>query len=210
MLSMLLNVLVLIHQIDGKCTVSRQPSHGFPLGPFYTRPKLCPSASWNPVAKTFANSTDVGTSVWDLFVDRDDSVYVNARSLFQILVWSANSTVPTRTIQTTIDSFWTNTIFVTENGDIYRDSSDNGTAFRISRWTPNATIGLPVMYVDSRCSGLAVDDFGSIYCSLNNTNRVTKRMSNESIYNITTIAGNGTAGAGSNMLSDPRSIIVTA
>ena len=97
-------------------------------------------------------------------------------------------------------------IFVASNGDIYVDNGNsNG---KLEKWSSNATSRTTVMYVGGRCYGIFLDIYGNIYCSLGDFHRVIRRSSSDSINTTVIIAGNGTSGAASNMLSGPRGIFV--
>jgi len=119
-------------------------------------------------------------------------------------VWFDNSINPTRTISGNLASPWS--LFVTTSGDIYVDNGNpNG---RVDKWELNTNSSVPAMYVGSSCLGLFVDINDTLYCSLCNLHQVvTKSLNSDS--NITrTVAGNGTAGSTSNMLSGPHGIFV--
>ena len=50
----------------------------------YNQPDLCPSATWNPMSVTFANSSIVGTDVLGLFINKNNTIYVAERNLSQV------------------------------------------------------------------------------------------------------------------------------
>ena len=50
------------------------------LGISYNRPKFCPNASWHSEAITFANSSDIGSDPFAIFISVDNSVYAYDRS----------------------------------------------------------------------------------------------------------------------------------
>ena len=95
-----------------------------------------------------------------------------------------------------------NLVRVWLNGDVYVDNGKNHN--RIDKWTVNATIGKPVMFVNDSCQGLFVDIFGSIYCSIYTSHGVMKRWSADDINSSRMIAGNGTAGSAPHTLNNPR------
>jgi streptogramin lyase len=170
----------------------------------YNQPKFCPDASWNPNATTFAASNIVGGGPYGIFVNTNNTVYVADKQNGQILVWFSNSINPTRTISGNLASPWA--LFVTTSGDIYVDNGNsNG---RVDKWALNANSSVPAMYVGSACWGLFVDINDTLYCSLRALNQVvTKSLNSDS--NITrTVAGTGTPGSESNMLSYPEGIFV--
>ena len=101
---------------------------------------------------------------------------------------------------------WTHNVFVTNNDDIYVD--DGIYNRRVMKWTANSSNGTVVMNVNGTCYGLFVDLNDTLYCSTPGYHIVMKKsMKNiSSIYEIA--AGNGTAGATSDMLNEPYGIFV--
>ena len=176
----------------------------FVPGPSYNQPKLSPCATWNPNAITFANSTFVGTQPRGIHVDINNTLYMTARSLNQILVWPEGSDTPTRFISGNLNIPYG--IFVTINGDIYVDNGEvNG---RVDKWSLNANSSVAVMNVTSRCMYLFVDINQTLYCANDYKHQVVK-LSLTSGSNIPIIiAGNGTLGSLPHMLHLPNGIFV--
>ena len=69
--------------------------------------------------------------------------------------------------------------------------------------------GFPAMSIQGECAGVFVDIYDSIYCSDILFHQVVRRLSNDSVGNITAIAGTGINGSALNMLSSPRGILIT-
>jgi hypothetical protein len=176
----------------------------FVIGPSYNQPKFCPSATWNPVAVTFANSTTVGTHPYGIFIDTNNSVYVAETLLFRVQVWPQGSVIPTRTVSGGLQEIYS--LFVSSTGDVY---VDNGASYgRVDKWTMNATNSVIAMYVNARCVGLFIDIYGNLYCSLGNLHTVVKKLFSDDI-NVTSItAGDGISGSTSNRLNNPQGIFV--
>jgi hypothetical protein len=171
---------------------------------FYNRPKFSPSASWNPNATTFANISTVGSQPYDVFVDLNNTVYVAAKSLNQVLVWSQGSNTPTRNISGGLNN--PSGIFVTNNGDVYVDNwAYNG---QVDMWTSNATNSVVVMNVTSRCRSLFIDINNTLYCANDAQNQVVKASLNTGSTTVTLAAGNGNLGSGVYMLYWPNGIFV--
>ena len=170
----------------------------------YNLPRLCASATWNPHATTAVNSSWLGGSTENIFVDTDNTLYVAARGSNSVQVLPQGSSIPIRNISTGLNAPYT--VFATSNGDIY---VDNGYAYHcVDRWTLNGTASIVAMYVNDTCWGLFADIYGSIYCSIEMTHQVFKHAPNDDIYNKTVVAGTGTSGVAPNMLSGPRGIFV--
>lgn len=165
---------------------------------------MCPTASWNPHAITFANQTIVGTNPLSLFVNTNNTVYVANRDKNEIIVWLNNSVNPTTTISGSFSN--PQSIFVTTIGDIYiDDGQSNG---RVQRWISNTNTFATVMNVELACFGLFVDINDTLYCSMWNRHKVMKRWLDESGMTSTLAAGTSTAGSAPDQLDRPYGIFV--
>jgi hypothetical protein len=122
----------------------------------------------------------------------------------RIQVWLNDSINPTRTISGGSPNSYA--LFVTTIGDIYVDNGyPNG---RVDKWTLNANISVPAMYVSYSCYGLFVDISDTLYCSMYSYNQVVKRWLNDIATTTTTVAGTGSGGSTSTMLYYPKGIFV--
>jgi hypothetical protein len=170
----------------------------------YNRPKFSSCASWNPNATTFANNSTVGSLLYGAFVDLNNTVYVAATNLNQVLVWSQGSNIPTRNISAGLNSPFS--VFVTNNGDIYVGYGVvNG---QVDMWASNATSSVNALNVTSRCISLFIDINDTLYCASDNQNHVVKASLNTGSTTRTLAAGNGTQGSGAYMLYKPHGIFV--
>ena len=66
------------------------------------------------------------------------------------------------------------------------------------------------MYVADSCFGLFIDVNDDLYCSLGSLHKVVKQLLNGATNTSSIVAGNGTSGNSSSMLSEPRGIFVDA
>ena len=174
------------------------------LEPSYNEPRFSANATWNPNAITFANMSVIGTNPCGIFININNTIYVANRANNSIQIWTNNSLIPTKTISGNLSN--PSSIFVTITGDIYVDNS--GVNGRVDKWSPNASVSIAVMNVNSTCRGLFVDVTNTLYCSMVNNHRVIKRWLNDISILSTTIAGTGTAGNNSLMLNSPHGIFV--
>jgi hypothetical protein len=174
------------------------------LGVSYNRPKLYPNATWNPNATTFANISVVGSSPQALFVDTNNTVYVVAQALNQVLVWVKDSNISTRIISGGSNSSMG--VFVNTNGDVYVDNG--GSNHQVDKWTMNATSSVPVMNVTSRCFSLFIDINNTLYCSNDKEHKIVKASLDNASSAATIAAGNGNQGTGPYMLYWPNGIFV--
>jgi hypothetical protein len=140
----------------------------------------------------------------EVFVDLNNTVYVAATSLNQVLVWSQGSNTPTRNISGGLNSPFG--IFVTSNGDVYVDNCDNNG--RVDMWTLNATNSVTVMNVTGRCMSLFIDINNTLYCSNDQQNQVVKASLNNGSTTVTLAAGTGAAGSNAYSLNGPSGIFV--
>ena len=180
------------------------------LGAAYNQINVTLCTTWDPNGITFANSSTVGMTPWGLFVDTNNSVYVNARALDSILIWGPGNMNMPRSIATPLSK--QKSVIVTTNGDIYADASDNNVIIsQVFKWTVNATRWVTVMSLPGGCSGLFVDVYDSIYCSIETHHQVIRRLITDDVNTTSVVAGsdNGTSGLTMGMLSSPRGIFVT-
>ncbi|CAF1445545.1 unnamed protein product [Adineta steineri] len=172
--------------------------------PSFNQPELCPTASWNLNAITFADNSTVGLFPRSIFIDINNTVYVVDRTHGFVQVWLDGNIIPTRNISGNFTSL--NNLFVTINGDIYVDNNyPNG---RIDKWSYNDTTSVTVMYVSARCDGLFVDMNNTIYCSQSETHIIVASSPDGNANSSTIVAGTGSSGSTSDMLDSPTGIFV--
>ena len=137
-------------------------------------------------------------------MDINNTVYAVANSLNSVLVWLAGNTTPVRNISDGLSS--PSDVFTSFTGDIYVDNGDFN--HRVDKWSWNATTGVAVMNVTSRCISLFIDLQQTLYCSNFLEHKVVK-MSLSSGSNTPIIAaGNGTNGSEAHLLFYPAGIFV--
>jgi hypothetical protein len=176
----------------------------FVLGPSYNQPKFSSCATWNPNAITFANISTVGSQPIGIFVSINNTIYVTATNLNQMLEWTEGTNTLTRNISVGLSSPCG--IFATINGDIY---VDNGAInHRVDKWSWNATSSIAVMNATSRCHNLFVDINDTLYCSNDLEHKVVKMSLNSGSNMVAMAAGTGTQGSQPDMLYCPNGIFV--
>jgi len=176
-----------------------------PIGISYNQPKFSPYASWNPNAITFTNSNQIGTNPYNIFINTNNNIYIPNRNNKMILIWNDdNNRIPTRHIS--IDSSGFNSIFVTENDDIYIAMSTS--YFGIEKLPFNSAHSIQIMYSCTECVDIFIDTSDQIYCSMRDKHQVV-RKSPDTVSNIITIvAGTSSNGTSDTMLSNPLGIFV--
>ena len=147
----------------------------------------------------------VGSKLYYIFVNINNTIYVADQENSRILVWHENSTNPTNIISGNFTE--PISLFVTLNGDIYID--DGGKNGRVQKWTEKTNSFVTVMGVHSSCWGLFVDTNDTLYCSMRFNHQVVKRSlyGSEMTPNIIA-AGTGFSGSALNQLNESMGVFV--
>ena len=120
-------------------------------------------------------------------------------------MWLAANTALVRNISAGVT--FPVSVFATLIGDIYLDT--RMPTGQVARWTSNTIMASePVMYISDVCTGLFLDIYENIYCTLGNGHMVLKKSFNDAANITTVVAGNGTNSSAPDTLSDPRGIFV--
>ena len=170
----------------------------------YNQPKFAACATWDPNGSTLVNSSTLGITATGLFVTTDNTIYATAISRNSVLVWQQGSFNMTRSIFTNLSRPYR--VFVTTNGDVYADNE--GPAQRVEKWASNTTNSTTAMLFSGLCNGLFVDIYDSLYCSLWDYHRVTKKPIGSDVNTSITVAGSGLVGSASNAFDRPCGIFV--
>lgn len=170
----------------------------------YNRPYLCPNATWNPNATTFASSDLVGNDPGKTFVDASNTVYVANRQMGGVIVWWEGAPAPTRSISgfNALAS-----LFVVESGDIYIAYFPNFPD-RVDKFTTDSQNKIPVLYAFGRCFDIFIDINNNFYCSMDQSHQVLMKPLSLNANAMAVVAGTGTGGSTSNMLHYPNGIFV--
>ena len=148
----------------------------------------------------------MGSAPFNIFINRNNVIFVTAYSIHQLLVLPSVNETSTRNIAT---GLWNPCgLFVTVNNDIYVDNGQNYS--RVERWAMNnASNGVAVKNVPSYCANLFVDTNGILYCSNDWMCVVLKSsLTTGMSTSFVAIAGNGTLGSSSTLLHYPNGIFV--
>ncbi|UJR19334.1 hypothetical protein I4U23_022463 [Adineta vaga] len=202
------------------------------LVPTIVRPKLCPTAVWNPNATTIAGSASGNSgstssqlnNPFDIIVDSALNVYVSDFLNYRVMKWSNGSTNgtifgPQLGFGTNLDTQHLNTVTAlyldpTES-NLYISDTFNCRILRCNIISNNVTIVVGGSGCGSSlntfywCDGIHVDRFGYIYVSDYGNHRVLKFPPNSnSSTNGTIVAGTGVIGNALNQLNTPGGIYV--
>ncbi|CAF1599303.1 unnamed protein product, partial [Adineta ricciae] len=159
---------------------------------------------WNPSAITFADVNSVGSSPFDIFVNTNNTIYVPNQANSRVLVWTQGNASTIRYISSNVLSPYT--LFVTTTGEIYVDSASS--TGRIDRWTLNASSGVPVLYLCSKCYDVFVNAQDILYCSMQSSHQIVSKSLKTNSNAFAIVAGTGSAGYAANMLNQPWGIFV--
>ena len=169
----------------------------------YNQRKLCPNASWNANAITFANVSLVGLEPFGIFISISNTIYVTATNRNIVVVWNSGNNIPIRNIS---GSFITpNGLFVTLAGDVY---IDNGNNHQIYQWSDSGPMNITNMYINNSCYGVFMDINNALYCSMQHSHMVIKISFNDSSTNSTIVAGTGYMNSTADALAYPQGIFV--
>ena len=171
----------------------------------YNRPKFNAYAAWSANAITFANSTVVGSLPSDIFIDRNNTVYVIDSTTNRIQIWFENSAFPAKTISSNLSN--PNSIFVDINNDIYVSHGVN-LSRRVEKRSYDTNNSVVMMITSDMCDGLFVDVNNVLYCSIRSLHKVIAKSLDTSSDVVTVVAGTGCGGSTSNQLFYPRGIFV--
>ena len=177
------------------------------LGTLYNQPKLCPNASWNATATTFASIS---------FHDSGNSITINhqntlaaADSSNRIRIWSNTTGSPSRIINTTQP--YPIGLFPISDDQILVTYYNYTSYPYVDRWSLlNGTL-LSSTLTYGGCYFLFVDINDDLYCSTYDRHMVTRTSWKVPSNSFTVVAGTGTGSAGSSpsALSSPFGIHVT-
>ncbi|CAF1035223.1 unnamed protein product [Adineta ricciae] len=166
------------------------------------QPKLCPAATWNATATTFATSSTIGSYPYVVFIDQNNKIYVTNRQMSSVQVW-INDSSPPITIAIRNNSYPIS-LFATDDGTIYVDDNSN----YVTSWLLNQAGNQSSLYTGGTCYSLFIDKNNSLYCSLSNNHIVIKRSLNSSDNQTAIVAGGNCSGFLGNRLYYPKGIFL--
>jgi hypothetical protein len=168
------------------------------------RPKFCANATWNTTATTFADVNIIGSTPYGMFINTNNTVYVANRLDGRIVMWREGVVTPVRNFSGNLSTPYG--IFVTDSEDIYVDNG--ATLNNVLRWSLNATIGVPAMYVCDTCYGVFVDVMNNLYCAMVFKHQVVSTSLERRMNFWNTVAGTGVVGTTANTLYRPSGLYV--
>ena len=175
------------------------------LGVPFNQPIFCSSATWNPNAVTFANSSTITSLPCSLFITTNNTVYVVDTFSRRIQVWLEGSTNVTSTIATA--AVFSQSVFISMAGDIYYYDWSSGGGVGV--WSTQTSSLKSLLHIGAGCFSLFIHTNNSLYCSSSDTHRVIRRSLNSTDNQLMIVAGTGCAGFLPNMLNAPHGIFVS-
>ena len=170
----------------------------------FNQPIFCSNATWNSTGLTFADNQTLQSNIWDIFITRNNTIYVPASNIQRILTWFDSN--PMLMTNISIDSFYTYSVFVTENNSIYFDYQNSSTISGINRLiTSNVQ---SIVESCDICYDVFVDIGNNVYCSMSIAHRVIRKSLSNLSNPIQIIAGTGINGSTANTLNYPLGIFV--
>ena len=165
----------------------------------YNRPKFPAHASWTPNATTVFDYNLGFTSPNRIFINTNNTIYINDYSTAIITAWIEGYSVSMREIN---DAYG---LFVTANDEVYfRPISQ----CNIYASPINATIIYPVMLVSKCCDDIFIDLNNTLYCSIHFMNQIITKSLDAPGNTLRSVAGTGSPGSESDQLYDPYGIFV--
>jgi len=178
----------------------------FSKGQSYNQPMFPTNSTWDQNATTFANQTQIGSDPIGLYIDTNNSIYTINKNNGRILIWMNNSNDTNLILYAQLSSS-AYSILVTTNGQIY--VADSGLIKQIIQFSNSySNQTTTIATVSSDIYGLFVDLNNTLYCSMFDGHQVVKKWLNSNSSAMATVAGTGSAGTASNMLSYPNGIFV--
>ena len=171
----------------------------------YNRPKLCKDAAWGSHAVTLFNQSIFFSSVYGIFVNTNNTIYISDIGNNTIQTWMEGSSSPTRFISGDTSSPYS--IFVSVEGDVYASNYPNS---QVDRWLPNATSSLSAMSIYGHCYGLFIDINNVLYCSFGHFHFIVSTSLSIATGTLALVAGQSCSGSTSYLLSGPSGIFLDA
>ena len=175
--------------------------NGFSLAVTINRPRLCPNVSWAANNATTFNS--IFPKGFGIFVTNNNTIYGTEVEMGHIHAWKENGT---GFMEIDFTPYTVRDVFVSTTGNIYANAENKS---QVYQWTPGGStrVGV-VMNVTALCFGLFIDINQNLLCSMADEHRVSSVSLSSPSITPTVVAGTGTAGSASNMLSCPNGIFV--
>ena len=172
----------------------------------YARPQFCSSATWKSDGIPIINISNTALIPSSIFVNNKDYLYFNSRFNGGIRIRrTENITFIQDIARLSGDE---TSLFITFNEDIYMQT-DSSLNYRIIRWSTSNKTNETILSINTSCHGLFVDLKNQIYCSMGDKHQVIRKSLLDRTKSFTIVAGNGTAGLSSSLLSKPQGIFVT-
>ena len=177
----------------------------FHVGLLVNQPALSPCATWYENAITFVDGSSV-TIPTALFVSLKNTVYV-ASILQCVFVWREGDVNSSSTLISNPTVAYS--VFEASNGEVFGGTGNVTGPHELYKWVVNTSTSTLVTNTRDTCLDLFIDDVNRLYCSMTYNSIITRMALSDSIGTNIVVAGGGTFGSTSNLLSFPAGIFVT-
>lgn len=169
----------------------------------YNRPNLSACAQWNSNATTLVSkSSPQSLQPWDVFVDKNNTVYITDMYKNHLSVWCNGDSNSTRTIFNGLQQ--PSKLFVLPTGDVYVANGDS----QVKKLkTATDSFETNAQFCQS-CSAIFIDINNLMYCSMNEYHQIIAKPLESNSNVLTVVAGTGIQGFDAHTLHNPVGIWV--
>ncbi|CAF1261235.1 unnamed protein product [Adineta ricciae] len=180
------------------------------LGFSYNRPSLSSDSQWNPNGTTIVNETMIGTNVFDLFIDENNTIYISNDRNGQILIFAQGNVSLIGNISMNLQN--SSSLFVTKEEKIYVDTFYSSNASVVSEIEANSSSSIVNsilrMNICYQCFDIFVSENQTLLCSLSQQHQIiSTSLLNQWDY-LSTVAGTGSEGSTLTTLRYPHGIFL--
>jgi hypothetical protein len=165
---------------------------------------LSACAKWNRNGTTLVVESLLNFQPKNIFVDKNNTVYVKDPLNNRLYKWHNDSSSPTRIISDSLNG--TFGLFVSSTGDIYVSNGDDGS---VNKWKATINSFETVAQFCQICFTIFIDINDIMYCSMGRHHQIVAKPLHSNSNMITIVAGIGIAGSEANMLLGPEGIFVS-
>lgn len=167
-------------------------------------PTLGPSTTWYPDTLIVVNQTYSGTSIHGIFVDQNNTLYIDNQQTNQVHIFSEGSQVPRMTLSGGLKTSYS--LYATSSGNVY---IDNGQIYQtLVMWPQNASNFTQILQNITACYDIFIDMSNTIYCAAAFSYKIVKKWLLDTRTEFTVAAGTGTLGSSAQQLNLPTGIFV--
>ncbi|CAF1665264.1 unnamed protein product, partial [Adineta ricciae] len=175
----------------------------------YNRPSLSSDSQWNPNGTTIVNETMIGTSLFDLFIDENNTIYISNEQKQQIVIFVEGNVSWMRNISMNLKN--SSSLFVTNEEKIYVDTFYSSNVSVVSQIEVNSSwrvSSILRMNFCEQCFDIFVSENQTLFCSLSEQHQIISKSLLNRWNHLKIVAGTGSEGSTSTTLRNPRGIFL--